>query len=228
MITVIVGEEKKIFTVHKHILCSKSEYFKTAVKPIWTSHGARCLELPEDIPEAFNPYLTWLYFSKLYLSLEEDDTVGDVAHIFHSVIDAYVLGDKLLDADYKGQPFVGLHIVHILTSLDAATEALVMTSRKMVGGKTYAMSIDQRRRVYSETSEGSSLRRLVAHQFSRLHNLDRHLDQGEEPPTFLYDLAIAMTKKDELSTIVAARICSFHEHEKGDEKCYRRKIELAI
>ena len=61
MISVLVGEEKIEFIVHKDLICERARFFKAALSKDWTEAHKRIIYAPLCRPEHFKIYLEWLY-----------------------------------------------------------------------------------------------------------------------------------------------------------------------
>ncbi|KAK5717213.1 hypothetical protein LTR15_009102 [Elasticomyces elasticus] len=60
-ITVVVGEEKELFTVHTATICRKSEFFTAACKREWQEGKDKTIPLPDVSPRVFTSYVNWAY-----------------------------------------------------------------------------------------------------------------------------------------------------------------------
>lgn len=61
MITLIVGEEKKQFSIHKNLLCTKAPVFKAMFDGGFKEASKGLAHLPEDSPVAVGLFQEWLY-----------------------------------------------------------------------------------------------------------------------------------------------------------------------
>ncbi|KAK5724471.1 hypothetical protein LTR15_004516 [Elasticomyces elasticus] len=84
---VLVGEDKKAFTVHKDIITTRSPYFSAAASARWNSASHKDITLAHDKPAIFSEYLQCLY-----LSIVETD-----GKLETDIFDLYLLADKLGD-----------------------------------------------------------------------------------------------------------------------------------
>lgn len=103
---VLVGEGKQPFWVHKHEICSRSEFFKAACSERLTKPGeTTTIELLEEDYNIFDIYLRCIYKDRVDIG---DKTVqihgearGEEFFAFedeHRLVKAYILAEKLLDA----------------------------------------------------------------------------------------------------------------------------------
>jgi hypothetical protein len=60
-VTLIVGQEKKAYTLHKDLLCFYSDYFRAAFNGSFKEATERKLELPNIEPSLFEVFQVWLY-----------------------------------------------------------------------------------------------------------------------------------------------------------------------
>jgi hypothetical protein len=89
----------RAFSVHEHLLIEYAEYFRAALEPgRWQEGTTKTVKMPEDKPEVFDLYVSWLYTRTL-------PTVPD-----HADVDAdpFPAGDQVFvnnhdDDDEAGQ-----------------------------------------------------------------------------------------------------------------------------
>lgn len=66
MLKVFVGQDEKVFVLHKRLVCQASPYFKAAVE--WKGgESPNELRLPEQDPESFNHFAEWIYTGGFHL-----------------------------------------------------------------------------------------------------------------------------------------------------------------
>ncbi|KAF3007879.1 hypothetical protein E8E13_010949 [Curvularia kusanoi] len=63
--TVLVGEERKRFIVHKDLLTYHSEFFRSALSGNFKEAAEQTVPLPEDDPDTFEFFVHWLYHKDL-------------------------------------------------------------------------------------------------------------------------------------------------------------------
>ncbi|KAK0654592.1 hypothetical protein DIS24_g5050 [Lasiodiplodia hormozganensis] len=102
IIQVDVGSGQRKYYIHKDILCASSPFFAKACNGNWKEARERRIELPEDEPECFDKYVQWLYFNELFVEERKNDCE---ALRWGDWLDAYLLGDKLLDQKFKDACF---------------------------------------------------------------------------------------------------------------------------
>jgi len=96
-VTIKVGPEEKIFTVHKKLLCDRSDFFLKAFSNGFAEAETGIISFPEDTEEAFAKFVTWLYTGNFILpnsptikrSEEEAEFTGQ------HLIPTFILADKL-------------------------------------------------------------------------------------------------------------------------------------
>ena len=80
---------------------TSSAFFRKVLKPEWTAlrEDRKPIELtdPEDDPETFTIYVHWLYYKSLPASVSGKPSSGQMARL----VDAYLLGEKLMDVSFK-------------------------------------------------------------------------------------------------------------------------------
>ena len=65
----IVGPDRKVFSLHKRLLCENSEYFKAALEGSFKEATTQSIELLDDKVEIFKVFQHWLYTGTLTPSL---------------------------------------------------------------------------------------------------------------------------------------------------------------
>ena len=106
-ITVLVGEEKKKYVIHKNIVCQSSPFFDAAVKGQWKEAAEMVVRMPETKPEIFSAYVGWLYTGNLDVKATPDTKYtkamepADVEAIQFKLVDAYRLGDYVQDPTFR-------------------------------------------------------------------------------------------------------------------------------
>jgi hypothetical protein len=147
------------------------------MKPNWASMrpDPRTISLPEDDPDAFALYRTWLYSGKLAIMPPASNAVtttitgpliatsplsnnnnndsqlsfgphpSDPDSHYHTLAYAYVLGERLLDKGFK----------------NAIADVYVLYARGNPPAKRYYPSNEEIRILYDGTHEGSPIRQLL-------------------------------------------------------------------
>ncbi|PSN62885.1 hypothetical protein BS50DRAFT_577772 [Corynespora cassiicola Philippines] len=190
-INVRVGldESQETFKVHEDALCDRSEFFRSAMKPEWASQRAdsRTVDLPEDDPEAFSLYRTWLYTGKLPVLPEHASGApsppgGDPSEeSYHVLAYAYVLGERLMDVEFK----------------NAIADAYVLYARGAAPGKRHYPSNEEIRIIYEGTTEACPLRKLLVDIWycrGKAEWIEQDPDAQELPKEFLLEVVKALLK----------------------------------
>jgi hypothetical protein len=92
-LTVLVGGEKTIFTIHEDLAIAHSDYFAKASAGTWTESITGVYHLQDEIPQAFELFARWLYTGTI---LVNDD--GDLDRL---LIHAWACGDRLQATSFK-------------------------------------------------------------------------------------------------------------------------------
>ncbi|KAI4927645.1 hypothetical protein J4E85_006157 [Alternaria conjuncta] len=97
--------DQRIFHVHKSVLCKTSAFFQNATKPEWTGPTPRPTDLSDELPEIFHLYVQWLYSGKIAVEItpssDSDTDVRKHENVdYHSLIQSYILGEKLMDTTF--------------------------------------------------------------------------------------------------------------------------------
>jgi hypothetical protein len=97
IVILVVGAEKKLFTLHKKLLCDRSEYFSKAFGGQFKEAIEGRMELPNDTPAAIDCLVTWLYWDKMPTAPSfYGDAVEKSYNYCKTVLyAAYILAEKL-------------------------------------------------------------------------------------------------------------------------------------
>ena len=76
IVTVIVGEKKRVFKIHKNLLCSSSEFFKATLDGKFKEAEEREINLEEEDPQTFERVVLWIYSGSLLEKNETSTTLG--------------------------------------------------------------------------------------------------------------------------------------------------------
>ncbi|KAF2641294.1 hypothetical protein P280DRAFT_517500 [Massarina eburnea CBS 473.64] len=215
-VTVGVGEDKRSFKIHEDAICNRSEFFRNSMKAEWATMrpDPRVIELPEDDPEAFSLYRTWLYSGQLAIlpdassistdsnSSSSNSSINDTTpEHYHTLAYAYVLGERLLDIPFK----------------NAIVDAYVLYARGNPPGKRYYPSNEEIRIIYDGTGEGCPLRRLLVEIWYCRGKVDWIERDSDLPQDFLAcvvkELLRVRVSVDQLSRPWKLSHTQYHEKE---------------
>ncbi|KAG4437857.1 hypothetical protein IFR05_006659 [Cadophora sp. M221] len=107
IVTIHVGPEKKVFSIHKKLLCNRSEYFDKAFNGGFKESDGT-MYLPEDHLEAFDALVVYIYQNRLPNFPRENFTRGwegcesyaDILEKLFYLAEKYcmnVLGNRIMD-----------------------------------------------------------------------------------------------------------------------------------
>jgi hypothetical protein len=152
---VIVGKEKIAFYIFKSLICAESDFFKAACHEHWESGRSNTVTLEDDDPDIFSVFMTWLVTQDIKRSsnLMELDAIKDSSEAGGQILQlakCYVLGDVLRAHNFQNS---------IMDNLNAICEKFYNEFDR-VGAFHSEISY-----IYSKTSEGCSLRRLMVDSF---------------------------------------------------------------
>nr|WNZ75802.1 hypothetical protein [Trichoderma harzianum] len=209
-LTVTVGSTDPVtFSVHEHLICRTSDYFKAAMKAHWETSTSGSIALKEEDPEAFEIYLHWLYFESLPVQNDSPGLEGNTEYI--QLAKAYTLGEFLQDVDFK----------------DAVLDVILIKTRsKASDGQTWFPIGPVIRYIYEGTPESSAARRLLVDLYTYHGHgdwLKKWAAKDDLPKQFLLDLAIAALTKRSCPSVFLAKekgACEYHEHQPDPSNCY--------
>lgn len=198
------------FVVHETAIRRHSPYFEAALnKPIFKEALEHLVPLSYHDPESFKLYLGWIYSHEINISsLDNKDTAKAVGD---SLIRAYILGDFLLDLDFK----------------DAIIDAVNEVQEEADGYLRACLPL-----AYAHTAEKSPLRRIIIDRmvytkrdspanFIARERADDFLDRE-----ILLDPMEAVVLMSDTPTPPPYHThpCHYHCH-KGRDTCYLFKYE---
>ncbi|CZR66759.1 uncharacterized protein PAC_16660 [Phialocephala subalpina] len=92
VVTLVVGEDKRTFTVHKKKLCEKIPHFKKMFNVPFQAGQTQSAKLPEDNPGAIESMLGWVYLDRIEVVRDEG---GKGKHIdLTRYLNLYSLAEK--------------------------------------------------------------------------------------------------------------------------------------
>jgi hypothetical protein len=108
-VKISIGPDKKIYTVHKDLICHYSEYFRTAYNGRWKeAEGGVALDDVE--PEVFNIFIHWLYAQTLpkgvtglfgIAGIVDSDSHKRITINHFLSVKSYVFGDRFMALNFK-------------------------------------------------------------------------------------------------------------------------------
>lgn len=178
------------------------------MKKEWREGQTRSVELPDDDPTVFRVWLNWIYRRHVAVGPNTGETMDDHytnQQVWSQVIASYVLGDKLLDVDFK----------------DAVVDtmaALMMQRDK--NGMCHLPNPRERIQLFQSTMPGCMARKLLIHQMARA----KYMLVEDDDPALIFAVAKLTVKPDSEDTPQVAARCEFHEH--GQKQCHRTKYTV--
>lgn len=218
VVTVIVGsgDDAKMFGIHAHLLQKGSRFFAAALKGDWKEAHTRTVRLPEDDPEVFEVYASWLYEKCLSTQVKNEDAAPLAEETM--LIRAYVHGHKYGD--------------------DTFCDAVIDTLRQACNSIDVFSRYGDCANIYNNTSEGSMLRKLVIDRWLHCgHEPWIEVTPAEKallPREFLWEYmcaaVCALGKELQLTPSNAPWLtdkCAYHLHKKTGGPCYLTHSDLA-
>ena len=96
IVFVHVGPQKKVFGVHKGLICHHSAYFKGALQGEFKEAIDGVVVLADDKPEIFSYFYSWLYTGEI------KRTGGTLRYsLFEDLLDLYIFAQKRIIPDLQ-------------------------------------------------------------------------------------------------------------------------------
>lgn len=135
MVHFMLGPDKKVFTIHKNLLCKTAPYFEAALNGSFKEALEQSIEMPEDDPTMFECFQVWIYTGSI---VGTNETENDVETL--TLIKVYAFAERLNIIDLQN---VAMHLL-----IDQ-----VLNRRELPTGQIPF--------IYEHTCENSALRRLI-------------------------------------------------------------------
>lgn len=108
IVTLVVGQEQRIFAAHEDVLCA-SPFFQELLRGQYMESQSKRIALPEEEPEIFSSVLEYLYKGDYYprlmhnkrrnsweLEAPAEDGRGVESTIYHHAVDGDLLKDTVI------------------------------------------------------------------------------------------------------------------------------------
>ena len=196
------------FIAHESFLTSRSEFFRRAMNGRWTEATTRIINLPEDEPDIFALYISYVYTGEFPVAsktaeelkkLEDGDLKKYLQEKHHAIFSVFILAEKFQD---------------VATKNAMLSASLAATRLKGPRGKWFVPSANTTKAIYEGTPSNSPARRFVTDlwtavsitcifdQFPKFHK-DFAKDLGE---------SIQKARVENLGNIPAKKgIATYHE-----------------
>ncbi|KAJ5685375.1 hypothetical protein N7536_007994 [Penicillium majusculum] len=210
-VKITVGASKEPFHVHESVLCTSSHFFKAAMSGSWMESKEHTIELPEDDPKAFSIYSHWLYFAKIPGILEaakQGESANKSAQEYYDLVSAYVLGDKLLDAQFQN------------SVIDAIIDTCSKADSK--DGKVYFPDANAVSYAYSNTTKFSKIREMLVDLY--LHAAGDQWLSEEHPKEFLFSVAKGLAERRRLRSIKSFIRYGYYVNLEAMRRSLKRKL----
>ncbi|MCJ1243484.1 hypothetical protein MMC30_000681 [Trapelia coarctata] len=201
-VSIIAGAEKRVFVIHKGLLCSISDYFRAAIDGSIEEAEEQKIELLQDDPEVVGRFQLWLYSEKV-LDKGEKSTALE----YSMLVNLYVF------AESRCIPRLQNDLI----------DAILRKSRQEHRSPTPSDGD-----MYSNTASSSPLRKLVIDMAARLGELNRpSWELDKYPKDYMVSLVLALHELKELRvedpdsglTLWKYRCSKYHIHAANEPEC---------
>jgi hypothetical protein len=207
MVDLIVGQQKKLFRVHKYVLCKKVPYFDKMFKGAWKEASDKIGIVSEDTVEAFDLLIAWVYFD----TIRPLERISSDRRFSWDPIPFWKLADKFCPPKLQDE--------------------IMDISHTSYHTSNVVLSHNQIESCYKDTLEGSPLRRYAVQTLIYvLFNFDNVLAWS------ITTFQAALKSNDDLAKDYLTAVrgirqkstpdprmlpkCDFHAHEKGSPCSY--------
>lgn len=206
--TIVVGAEKKHFSLHEDLLKRHSEYFHAAIDGPFEESSARRVQLPDNCSvDAFAIFAQFIYTGKIFIKIGTLPTEAR-DHEYDQIVEAWQLGDYILSISFK----------------DAVVDALYAKIHK-----DDVHDIELHEVLYPLSSEMSGVRKLLIDQVVsgwEMADLKMVKEKHGKLHELFFDVAAAVIAKRQYGvtpgSVGKPKGCEYHEHmERMGERCYK-------
>ncbi|MCJ1415788.1 hypothetical protein MMC32_002121 [Xylographa parallela] len=200
IVTVIVGEKKRVFKIHKNLLCSSSEFFKAALDGKFKEAEEREINLAEEDPQTFERVVFWMYSGSL---LEKNETGMSLGYA--DLVKIYVFAEARCMTQLQND------------TIDVIIRRQQISRLVMVP----CAEVD----MYTTTTDSSPIRSLTVDMIANKSGLQRaEWKMINWPKQSLVDLAIAFWRSTESPDYGIwmdfwQHRCNYHIHAPTESRC---------
>lgn len=210
-IEVGAGTKKQTFHVHRDLISFYSGYFKAALKGGFAEAASGVIKLETEEPAVFEGFVKWLYTHK---PRTDKITHADNMQYYMQIVKLWIFADR------RGVPLLMNEMIDLFHQ--SVVEIWITPGNTI-------------REVYDNTTENSTLRRLLVDVYTNLAG-DKHVpfmthNSGVYTAEFYCDLVKSLITGDSRRPLLSAvqfrkvEMCpSFHVHEEG-VKCTKKGIK---
>ncbi|KAF2435921.1 hypothetical protein EJ08DRAFT_692493 [Tothia fuscella] len=179
LVTIEVSPEKKLFQIHKGLICHHSEYFRGAFKGGFKESESKLVTLKEEVDHlAFQAFYQWLYTGKI--RDDEDEISWEASRDCQFLFNTYIFGDAHGIPDFQN------------TIVDRMYTSFMDKS---------AIPVTYIKNLYEHTTKGDNLRRFLVDIFQSMSQCEAveffsPSDQDHYPQEFLFELSKALLEDD--------------------------------
>ena len=191
--------------VKETLIRIRSPFVAMASRNDWKESRERKINLADDDPSAFQLYEQWVYTGHIFTDGGLDPTRS--ADEYKALVSAYILGEKLMDADFK----------------DIVIDCIIHKLRK-----SGSFDIQLTSTFYENTPQGSTLRRLWVDIYGWAGNaswVDEKIVREFIHPEFSPELnRLVMSFVNGYRPAMAPYMintCAYHEHK--EMTCHRNR-----
>lgn len=207
-VVILVGTDKKAFTVHTRHLTEESVFFKAACSAHWAKAEDKTIPMPDTTADVFTAYVHWVYSHEIDVQLVDSllpggsTTTDPEQAVFRSLAKLYVIGDFLQDKSLRN--LCVTRLIEFELSSEWLPDAYFIEyiwSRTPVDSKLRVWLVD----LYSTTIDAATF-----DEYAKSY-----------PPDFLFSVAskLIASRTWEFKQTRPAREdrCKYHEH--SDDVC---------
>ncbi|KAF1969086.1 hypothetical protein BU23DRAFT_571817 [Bimuria novae-zelandiae CBS 107.79] len=121
IVGIAVGPEEIPFDAHIELLCAHSPYFDEALEDRFDSPGTQYLTLPEDDPKIFTKVLSWMYNTRIGVSVLAESTTWELLCKIWLLADKYA---RKYDASGEGRGNLDPSLIKLVYDKTCASSQL--------------------------------------------------------------------------------------------------------
>jgi len=194
-VSLVVGDNKRVFTMHKALICSVSSYFTAALKGNFKEATEQRIAFPEDNVWIFERFQLWLYSERV---LDKDETIASLT--YDQLVNLYAFADCRCIPNFQN-------------------DLIDLIIKKIYMEKCLPLPCDGN--MYAALDRSSPLRKLAVDIAAYEGSFDESWPLEEFPKEYLVDLirGLGVVRNEKKTKHFWKQRCDYHIHANCEPRC---------